>query len=94
MIRSSTGIRITRSTFLIAIATVVLGACASGGTPNSGAMPLSAEKITSILQSPDRSQADRVNDVRRTRGACCVLRFLSRCAGCCWRAQQQPLPHG
>jgi len=47
---------------------IILGACASMSAtapPPSGAATLSPERIAEILASPDRSAADRTNDVRR-----------------------------
>lgn len=49
-------------------AMLLLGACANTGTgtaASSGAAPLSKERIAEILASPDRSAADRTNDIRR-----------------------------
>src|ERR1700694_4780567 len=49
----------------------MLGACAtapesqSATPPESRAAPLSRERIAEILASPDRSAADRTNDIRR-----------------------------
>src|ERR1700691_527680 len=52
----------------LAIATLLLSACANmgAGTPvSSGAAPISRERIAQIVASPDRSEADRTNDIRR-----------------------------
>src|ERR1700689_3884356 len=62
---------ITNSSFAIpglAIATLLLSACASmgpGTQASSGAAPISKERIAEIVASPDRSAADRTNDIRR-----------------------------
>jgi len=48
---------------LLALAVALLGACANSPPSSSGA--LSAEQVVAIVASPDRSEADRVNDARR-----------------------------
>ncbi|MEO7116671.1 MAG: hypothetical protein ABIZ18_12510 [Caldimonas sp.] len=51
---------------LVVVATSVLAACATGGaTPPSNTKPLSRAELDAIVASPDRSDADRRNDVRR-----------------------------
>ena len=49
---------------LLAATLLVLGACAGTGTA-PGAATLSKERIAGIVASPDRSAADRTNDLRR-----------------------------
>ena len=47
-------------------ALVLLASCAGGGIPaRPMAPPISAERIAEIVASPDRSAADRTNDLRR-----------------------------
>lgn len=53
---------------MLAAAPLMLGACMNmGATPrgSSGAATLSEQRIAEILASPDRSAADRTNDLRR-----------------------------
>ncbi|MFO1272017.1 MAG: hypothetical protein U1F50_10120, partial [Rubrivivax sp.] len=60
-----------RSTFATAALTAVvslLGACATAPAPLSG------ERIAAIVASPDRTAADRDNDVRRKPGR--LLAFI------------------
>jgi predicted methyltransferase len=49
------------------VAALLLGACAmQGGAPQaSDAPPISRERIHEIVAAPDRTEADRTNDVRR-----------------------------
>ncbi len=50
----------------LAAAALGLAACAGGPVHDSMALaPLSNERIAQILASPDRSAADRTNDLRR-----------------------------
>jgi len=49
---------------LLAATLLVLGACSGTGT-TPGAATLSKERIAGIVASPDRSAADRTNDLRR-----------------------------
>ena len=48
---------------LLALAIAVLAASCQSTTPGSG--PITRERVAAILASPDRSAADRANDVRR-----------------------------
>ncbi len=51
---------------LLLVAVLSLGACTNlGGTPPANAPTLSKERIAEIVNSPDRSAADRNNDLRR-----------------------------
>lgn len=50
---------------MLAACMLFLGACANTGPASPGAGTLSKERIAEILASPDRSAADRTNDVRR-----------------------------
>jgi predicted methyltransferase len=62
---------------MLAATALLLGACANAGTrtpASSGAAPLSRERIAEILASPDRSAADRTNDIRRKPGE--MLAFI------------------
>ena len=55
-----------RSVALLAATLLLLAACAGTGTGTApGAAALSKERITEIVASPDRSAADRTNDLRR-----------------------------
>ena len=53
-------LRMRCSIALLALSTLLLGACASTNAPT-----LSKERIAEILASPDRRAADRTNDIRR-----------------------------
>ncbi len=51
---------------LVLATTLSLGACVSAKAPStSGSSTLSAERIVEIVSSPDRSAADKANDLRR-----------------------------
>ena len=57
-----------RSIAVLAASMLVLGACTNTNTTpdsSSGASTLSRERIAEILASPDRTAADRTNDIRR-----------------------------
>ncbi len=56
------------SRVLLVLAVLLLGACANPGRPTSGpsnSAMLDKERIAQIVASPDRSAADRNNDLRR-----------------------------
>jgi predicted methyltransferase len=60
--------RIPRSARLclaLSASAVLLLACATRGAPTPPGAPLNAAQIAALLASPDRSAADRNNDVRR-----------------------------
>lgn len=57
--------RITRSGLLASIASVGLLVSTRAWTQSSNSAPLSPERIAQIVASPDRSPADRSNDLRR-----------------------------
>jgi predicted methyltransferase len=50
---------------LVVAGACLLAACAAGGSPASGAKPLSRAELEAIVASPDRSSSDRENDERR-----------------------------
>ncbi len=65
---SSVNLKPGRLIAALATTMLVLGACTNTTTtpaPSTGASPLSRERIAEILASPDRTAADRTNDVRR-----------------------------
>jgi predicted methyltransferase len=75
--RIDTAVASGRSIAMLAAMALLLGACAnmSTSTPTSSAVaPLSRERIAEILASPDRSAADRTNDIRRKPGE--MLAFI------------------
>jgi predicted methyltransferase len=65
--RTLTILRSTRAAAILTAATLMLGACAgvSNNKIASETAPISTERIAEIVASPDRSAADRANDVRR-----------------------------
>lgn len=62
--QSRTAPKPCRSIALLAATLLLLAACAGTGT-TPGAATLSKERIAEIVASPDRSAADRTNDLRR-----------------------------
>ena len=58
--------RVLRAVGLVASALAVASCAGTGGAPSRPmAAPISAERIAEIVASPDRSAADRTNDLRR-----------------------------
>jgi predicted methyltransferase len=60
-------LRSFRGAVILTAATLLLGACADidNNKAASNAAPISKERIAEIVGSPDRSAADRTNDIRR-----------------------------
>ncbi len=56
---------LTRTGFLAAVAVGAGLLCGAGAARAQAAEPVSSEQIARILASPDRSSADRTNDLRR-----------------------------
>jgi predicted methyltransferase len=63
--RLSSAIRACTGVALLGLAIAGLTGCATPSSSSSSAGTLSAEQVIAIVSSPDRSDADRNNDVRR-----------------------------
>ena len=71
-------LKVSLSRLFLVCSVLVVSACANTGSPShqtSGSMALTAQQIAEIVGSPDRSAADRTNDLRRKPGQ--MLAFLT-----------------